>query len=653
MTSADRILASLLCCTATAMITGGCEDADARRRAETQAIITAAGEELRGTAVAGLDSAQEAQQRQMLNRVIADLDGTRGGEPAQQSAALRLAAGAHRQLAALALTRAERIEADHRSRRTILHGKIDAIVRLDTLASSLEDLSTDAEQAQLTRDRQNAEEQLREHSQQLAALDAPIADLTAKNGEDAIEAERLRKEANRLRREGADRGPTAGFTAYERGVQLDRSADRIEYEIGQRETELRFSLLPRQAVAQTRVEHLQMRIAAIDDAKASLAALSEATAEEARLTRQLATEFREAIDAEVSALGQSKGGPLREQYEQTASELQRAATKARKAASQIRGELADPARLEAARTYQELGALHSSVGQGLAEHIGLLQRLAAVSTTWSSLGPEAADLAVEHKRQIEQATAAYTTAREVLDQVSGRTAGRKLEMLKNNLDMAISALSGQAIHRSSLMPPAGAGSPPGPPTTAAPDHGRFATPDDLLTHLEALASTATVDVDELLRLYHAETPEGRAMTALVGDLVIATGRLREALVGRFGPSAVEAASGALALNAGLPTGLAGRITERTDDRATITFNAPTGASDTMSLVRVGGSWLIDADDIDEADRQRLSILQAMAPTVKTACGDLVERLEAGEFSTPDEVIQALVEAMVGPTPSQP
>ena len=435
MSTTTQRLALLACLGAATLVAAACENAEARQRAEVQEMIILASQKLGPITTAS----REEQVKQELRGLIGKLDRTTGASPDQQAVAARLASSAHRKLAGIALDEAKRLEADHRSARVVLHGMIDSMIRLDTLAASLEALDTETEQARLARAREDAETQLRERSQEMAALDGPIAELTHRNREDRAVVERLRREASEFRREADELGRAAGFPAYQQRVQLDREADRIEYEIAQREAELAFSLMPQQTLARTRIEQLVARIAAADDALLSLSSLGEGVAEEARQTHQTIREYRETVDATLAELDESCLGPLPKLYEQAATDLAAGANKARRAGTMVKGESATTARIDAARAYLDLGAMHWSQGRGLADQIALLERVAAATVQQDA---QTEELAAAHQATIENAKAAYESAQQLLGQVSAPAARRQLETLKSNVEHTIAALSG-------------------------------------------------------------------------------------------------------------------------------------------------------------------------------------------------------------------
>ncbi len=423
-------------------LAGGCQDANAARRDVVHEELVSAARQLQLVATIQPDLApreSDAIQRR-LEQVIDGLASARNSDGAQRAAASLLIARAHHKLAAIALDKAGRIEASHRNSRIMIEGMIQAAARLKTVTESLEAIDTAPEDVRLAAQRRGAQDLLKEQSQQIAALDGPIAELTSRNRQEQKEVQRLRQQANTLRREAADRGPWHGRLSYEQAVKIDREADRFEYEIGKREIELRYNLLPQHALAQRSVEALQSRIDMIEDAGRSLEELLRTAAQEAGLSHEQLAEIRSRIAAMLSEVETSSSGELQQRYEQAESALENAAAAAKTADDE--GALADTARIEAGGVYQDLGDMHLSAGRGLSDQILLLQRLAAfVDGADGDGGSTIKELTAARDEVLAQARAAYSDAKSQLEMVSatGRAALR-LETLKAALDELLAAI---------------------------------------------------------------------------------------------------------------------------------------------------------------------------------------------------------------------
>ncbi|MHC5005984.1 MAG: hypothetical protein ACYTGF_01345 [Planctomycetota bacterium] len=633
--------ALFLSCAVALPLACGCQDSEAKRRAEVQQIITAATAELDEAAAIHVDIERESQLRQKLNQLISKLADTADAEPGQRAAASRLAGNAHRLLSSIDLVQADRLEADHRARRWVVGGMIDAALELDTVATAEEAIDTSAQQDALSDDREAASEELREHSQHMATLDGPIEDLKRQNRDDRAQADRLREEASQLRREAADMGSAEGYSTFEHSLHLDRQADRIEYEIAQRELELRFILEPEHTVARSRIEQAQYRLDNADSARQSLQDVEQAMSAEARSTRAGVAELGEKVEAALSEIEQSSAGPLTELYDRAGSNLERAASKAKSAATMARGEGTDAARVEAAWAYQKLGDMYWAKARGLEQDITLRQRLADNTTALggSGAGSSLAGLREAHKEAMSQAITAYGSAQEALEQVSGRSARSRLEALKADISLLQTAASGQAVDLSGA---AGGDSPAreGRPSPApASGSGGANSPQALIEALQGatdLESFTGIQLD----LTHIElkTPVARQ----IYDASIVAGRAMAELDKAMREK----------LGSGLDTPEVS-LGEVSGDRGTMTVTM-FGAPQPVGLIRINGMWYVDgtaqfdaqiaqagAMGIDEA--AMLQLVQGQG----AAIGAVTSRVNAGEFSSPPEVMMALGEAMQG------
>jgi hypothetical protein len=627
--------ALFLTCAVALPLACGCQDSQAKRRAEVQQIINAATAELDEAAAFHVDIERESQLRQKLNQLISKLADTAGAEPGQRAAASRLAGNAYRLLSSIDLVQADRLEADHRARRWVVEGMIDAALELDTMAMAEEAVDTSAQQETLSLDSDAASEQLGEFGQQLATLDGPIADLRRQNRDDRAQADRLREEASQLRREAADMGPAEGYSTFEHSLHLDRQADRIEYEIAQRELELRFILEPEKTVAQSRIEQAQYRLNNADSARQSLEDMEQAMSAAARSTRAGVAELGEQVEAALSEIGQSSAGPLTELYDRAGSNLERAASKARSASTMARGEGTDAARVEAAWAYQELGDMYWAKARGLEQDITIRQRLADNASALGGVAGADSSLAglrVAHAEAMSKAAAAYGNALETLEQVSGRSARSRLETLKASVSRLQTAASGPAVDSAA----AGGGSPAPAP---APSSSGAESPQAII---EALQSTTDLEsfMGNQLDFTHIElkTPVARQ----IYDASIAAGlamveldnAMRENLGSGFDAPAVS-------------------LGEVSGDRGTMTVTM-FGTPQQVELIRINGMWYMDGTaqfDAQVAQAGAMGMDQAaMLQLVQgqgAAIGEVTRRVGAGEFGSVQEAMVALGQAMQG------
>ena len=449
MSNPDRfnVIAICLPLLAGTLLCSGCEDSSAARQAEVQAKLTEVSKSLGESPVimsATTDQAPADAERK-LNDLLTILNDTDdGAAPGQQSAASLLASNVHRKIAHLTLAETTKLEADQRSRRDTLFGLIDAAGQLSAVAGSLETVDTQTQQQHLAANRQSAQARLAAYGEQMAAADAPIAALTSANRADQEQIDQLRAQSNELMREANDLGRAAGYGAYEQSVQLDRDADRVQYDVSQRDLELEFSLRPEQALAQKQADQTQEMIAAIDGSSAAIEGLAQTFGDQARSSRATISQLRQTIVAELDELNGTRIDELQSLYKKAAMQLGAAAQKAESAARQGRNEQAHAGRIGAARASQELGQMHWSVALAWQDHIRLLERIEASSGALESASMVSTQLNAARTARSDarrEAKKAYASAHEQLDRITGRAAGPELETLKQNVQAAIDEFS--------------------------------------------------------------------------------------------------------------------------------------------------------------------------------------------------------------------
>ena len=452
MSTPDRINVIAICwpvLAGTILCSSGCEDSSALRRAEVQAKLAEVSQGLAQMPVimSGSSEKAQAETERKLNELLRVLSDTDGAAPGQQSAASLLASSMQRRIADLTLAETAEIEADQRRRRDDLFRLIDAAGQLGAVAGSLETIDTQTPQQHLAANRLSAQTRLAAYGEDMAAADAPIAALTSANRADQTEIDKLRAQANELMREANERGRAAGYGAYEQSVEMDRDADRIQFDVSQRDLELEFTHQPEQALAQRRADHTQEMIAAIDGSSTAIDGLAQAFGDEARSTRATIGQLRQTIAAQLDALNTERVDELQGLYKKAAVQLEAAAQEADTAARLGRNEQAHAGRIAAAHAFQELGRMHWSAALAWQDHITLLERVEASSDALESASMVGAQLNAARTARSDarrDSKDAYTSAHEHLDRITGRAAGPQLEALKLNVQAAIDELTSDA-----------------------------------------------------------------------------------------------------------------------------------------------------------------------------------------------------------------
>jgi hypothetical protein len=260
---------------------------------------------------------------------------------------------------------------------------------------------------------------------------------------------------------------------------------------------------------------------------------------------------------------------------------------------------------------------------------------------------------------MSQAIAAYGNAQEVLDQVSGRSARSRLEALKTNVSLLQTAASGQAVDFSA----AASGSPKRngrrSPDPAPSSSGGAESPQALVdtlrnaTDLEALS-------DFNITYTHVEfqTPAHQELYEAMNAANRAMLELEKTLQAKFGSGLMDQMAGAggqgmMGAGGFDPASMGSAdisVGEVSGNRGTMTVAAG-GGSQEIPLVRINGRWFVDGTEDFNTLAAMANSQPAMMQTLMsmgTIAADLSRRVNADEFSSPQEVMMALGQAMQGP-----
>ncbi len=656
MSTPDRIATLAVSCCALLIL--GCQDEQAKRRAEVQQAIASAGAEIQKINAVLSDPQKVDNVRQELNQIIITLNNTGDGGVGQRAAAAQLAAGVHRRLASLAEADAMKLEARQQARRTVLLGMIDAADQLDVMATTLEAMDTRQADARLVSARNDSEHTLAGHSRRLAELDGPIARLNTANRADQQEADRLREDASRLRREAAGLGPAAGYGAFEEALRLDRQADGVEYDLAHRELDLRYNYESEHAIVQTTADRLGDEIASIEDARQTLKQLDASVLQEAATTRSRLAELRDSIEAGLIEL-QESSAPLAEFYDRATLELDRAATKARAAAGLGTDSVKDAARIEAAHAYQELAGVHRTRARGLQCDVDLFQRL---SETTGSAGTSIDDLAEAFRQQVSQSVTAYENAGRELGMVSGKTGRRQLEALRATIIRLKTAAASQTIERRTTAagpadPAAGRATPRAAADadadaddTTSPNGAE--SPQALLAALRGCEDYAAL-ADLLTRLTYirSDWPDVRRLYETLTLANLGAIELEQALRDTFGTGlrdmeGVAPMDGDTLFGQWLDAEL--ELDEVWQNTATIVVTDSAGGTERIPLIVIDGRWFRDGTELFELVVEQMITgpdSEKYVESLGTGLRELARRVKAGEFSTFQDAVTALAQAL--------
>jgi hypothetical protein len=631
-----------------AFMAGGCEDGAAQQREDVQHAVAAASAKLHRAVLVAIDPSPEEFEsaRTGLEAASRELASITGGDPGQQAARAMLSATASREIGSLNLRRAAELESQLQSQRNVIRAQARAMSALHAVSFGYASISTSADREMLGRELQTAQQRLEELSARMAELDGPIAERTGANTVASKEVETLKLEVGELRRKAQELGYARGLALQEQAIEARRRADRIEYDIAQREMELGYDLKAEHDLAGAQAGFAQNRIGTIETSQAELDEFMRTTAANISSMRNITDELAGQITGGVKQVDEAMASELVPLYEQAQTALEKSASQAQQAAGQGKGDDVGAARLLRARALELQGRLAWNRARGLADHLAMLQAIKSDENGapgLTGLASQVQATQAAYVQAIEQATNAYSEAQQALEQVSVKQDQAALDRLKSEVSNSMAILTGKPIETKLATP-----SPANEVASGDPSQG-FASADALLAHLKSLAaqeSNLITLTEQISDLTIANTEDGKKGVTLSRQLGGTMQNFAEALEMSLGKPAAAGMLQAMPLSAGIAAMATASISEQTDDRAKVTYSLPGGVTKDSWLVNVNGSWFIDGDAIDAAEQAQLAI----APHVIAVFRKLTDQLRNGEIASPEALKQELMSAMSNLSP---
>lgn len=647
-----RSISACLCCASLLFVQAGCEDAAARQREEVQQQLAEINRDLQ-KALASASAAPTSDAAQSLNAVVTRLSSITEGGSGQQASKSMLSATALRELAMIAQAKAASIEADHSARRTVLGRKLDASARLAALATGMTSLDPTDARTQLQQQMADAQRRAEQLAGEIEQLRGPIETRTQANAQRAIQVEQLRLEIGQLIQKAQELGPADGFETYKQAAEINRQADRIQYEISNEEVELDYSLVPQHEAAERLADQLHAMIEALLTTQNAMNSFAQATSASASETRSQIDAIMAEVTQELHQIRDQSNDELNAAYEEALAALTRAASQADAAARSATGDQVHAARVLAARVRETLGQVHWNRAKGLEDHAALLARMAEVQNATGaaqrSVAEELTSVSAAAEEAIEQAKAAFTEAQDILSQVGGRGNQAAVEAFRNNLDSVTAVLSGQRSMAAASL------------TSFSSSTESTATGAESPEAIVAMVQNAS-DIMGLTAIFDLLTPieqaEGispdvaQAFNAL-RTLLTGTAALDKALQAQFGRGVADIPGmEMLAMGAGdLPKVQSAHVESVEGDRGSISITDAKGETNSVGIVRINGRWFIDASDISDladmdellgsggaADPQAQAMMTqfiGMFQAMGSAMHQLAQDVQNGQFSSFD------------------
>jgi hypothetical protein len=643
---ARRPLAALLAGSTLALVLAGCgEDPQVAAASEFERKFARLSEDYRKLAASRSPVAEggPAENTTDLSGLLGSLNQLSGGTPEQSSAAALLRAKVAMDLGTFEAGRAARAEADSRRLFDLVGALADAAMRIEALTEAEISLAGDRER--LTAERSSAEAGISALRGAIAGMREPIERLGADRERRLGEIAAIDGEIATLRRDAAAAGARAGFPLVEEAAELDAQAItlRTRTALEQGELELRSDELSLAESALVASEGLagsaQSGLKKLEDFSATLD-------RDAKAGRELATALRgqaETILAEVDAL---RGERLAGLYAAAATAFDEAGAAA---------DSADNVARDAAGQFK-LGSLRARAAMlqsrlaGLDAEAALRARLADAGSLFGGAAKAKASLeaiAAERTTLVEEAKAAYGEAIALID--STGSALPAVARTKAALEASLAMLEGKEAPVAS----GGSGTQAGSAAAAGGGAtGRFATPKALVDFVNSMDRSSAAGGLAMFPLMHASSAEAKAFLVMARSMADALSPFMVAAEQAYGAEAVAnaATNGMGGMNAGPMVSSLVNLSLVSEDLESA--QATTGGGETISLVKVDGSWFIDADAMVAgmgAQAQGLAaagpMMAMMKPALTEAAIATAGRIEAGEFADAGAAFAAFTEAM--------
>ena len=265
-----------------------------------------------------------------------------------------------------------------------------------------------------------------------------------------------------------------------------------------------------------------------------------------------------------------------------------------------------------------------------------------------------------------EAEKAYTNAHEQLDQITGRAAGPQLETLKQNVQRAISALSGRPVDLTAA-PTAPTRSRAGRSSGSSQIGAGADSPQALVTAInqaDDLESAGNLFLE--LTYISFNTASEREMHSIIAGAMRASLDLERALQEKFGTGLMEfgqqglGGAGMFDQTSGFGLGAPGQDAKLGDvagDHGTILVTSA-NQTEPMPIIRVNGRWFLDGstdagempgiggEGNEEMEAFAAAMMEMMTTVMQEAIGsynELTRRVRAGDFASIDDVLQAVAE----------
>ena len=618
----------------------GCSDPTVERQVKFEQELSAVATEYAKTLGSRPDLLSKTPTDESLAalRALADrANGLSGGSSTQQTAARALSLSISRTTGALALDRAQAIEASHEVVRGLARSALGLAGELDAVADAGGRLDLAQDRAELQRRRDEASRTARSLQSTAASIDGPLGQVESRMKESAARLAQLEQENAVLLRKARESNPQTGLAFVEEAATVQGDSRSVRTALAN-DGIARGEFALERSLTEKSLQSAQGLQSAAAEALDFLGAFEADVSSNAQKSRTLASELRAQADSMLKAVADERTSVVARLFQDAAADLSKA--------SGATGALAN------AVTSDELRLAYAQFSSAIAEARTVV---ATQGTSAAGLGELKANAETLLTSLRERATA-------TADQLANTEEDPSLAVMKRYVD-AVKKMADGADVAKMLAPavepkPAANANAAGRPRADSPDAG----PDNLseiIARIGSLGSDPSAISAFMIEIVDDSTGAGRAMKSIMSQSLKAIEPINAAILEKFGADAAKAIGESMMQGMG---GMGGRgaigamgggdfsaLTEKSNDGRTAVFSM--GGETELTFVRRASGWKLDL--LAGMDPSMVPMLEQAAPMMgmmmgpmKKAAESVAARVRAGEFANAEEAMQAFQSEMM-------
>jgi hypothetical protein len=618
----------------------GCSDPTVERQVKFEQELSAVATEYAKTLGSRPDLLSKTPTDESLAalRALADrANGLSGGSSTQQTAARALSLSISRTTGALALDRAQAIEASHEVVRGLARSALGLAGELDAVADAGGRLDLAQDRAELQRRRDEASRTARALQSTAASIDGPLGQVESRMKESAARLAQLEQENAVLLRKARESNPQTGLAFVEEAATVQGDSRSVRTALAN-DGIARGEFALERSLTERSLQSAQGLQSAAAEALDFLGAFEADVSSNAQKSRTLASELRAQADSMLKAVADERTSVVARLFQDAAADLGKA--------SGATGALAN------AVTSDELRLAYAQFSSAIAEARTVV---ATQGTSAAGLGELKANAETLLTSLRERATA-------TADQLANTEEDPSLAVMKRYVD-AVKKMADGADVAKMLAPavepkPAANANAAGRPRADSPDAG----PDNLseiIARIGSLGSDPSAISAFMIEIVDDSTGAGRAMKSIMSQSLKAIEPINAAILEKFGADAAKAIGESMTQGMGGMGGMGAigamgggdfsALTEKSNDGRTAVFSM--GGETELTFVRRASGWKLDL--LAGMDPSMVPMLEQAAPMMgmmmgpmKKAAESVAARVRAGEFANAEEAMQAFQSEMM-------